>query len=438
MSSPREATAQHIEVTATPTVVPDDLLRQIIGVGQVDVLISVATLDHAAGISAIVRSVRACMQTCYPRLRTALLHLDRGSRDGTPLAAMQAWEEGGRVRSGSGLRTTHFIESTIDAASDGDIARVLLAAADLLQVRALVVLDADVEPDGSGDAAALAAPILDGPADVVAPRYARGPADGLLVSQLVRPLTQAVFCRTLSEPLLPSFASSGRFAAHAIYQAWNRTAAERGTRYWIAAEALAGDFEVRQCDCSARRPWPTPSAPALPELFMPAVTSVFSCIDTHADAWRARTDCQAIPTDGAGQCVEAGSPTTARLEWHQAFARDMKNIGDVLSSILEPDTWATLQVTYADPSDVRFPDEVWAAVLTDFVLAFHHGVMRRDHIVQALLPLYRARSAAFAEGHGRDSAATAQAALVALASSVERTRPRLVRHWANQPEVQHG
>ena len=68
----------------TDSTLPDVLLRQLIAVGQVDVLVGLPTLNNAATIMDVVRAVHVSFTRDFPRLRTVMINSDGGSTDGTP------------------------------------------------------------------------------------------------------------------------------------------------------------------------------------------------------------------------------------------------------------------------------------------------------------------------------------------------------------------
>ena len=57
----------------------DALLRQLIAVGQVDILVGLPTLNNAATIVDVVRAVHVCFTRDFPRLRTVLINSDTRS-----------------------------------------------------------------------------------------------------------------------------------------------------------------------------------------------------------------------------------------------------------------------------------------------------------------------------------------------------------------------
>jgi hypothetical protein len=69
------------------------------------------------------------------------------------------------------------------------------------------------------------------------------------------------------------------------------------------------------------------------------------------------------------------------------------------------------------------------ATVYQFLAAYHEGVMRREHLTQALLPLYLGRTGSFVLEHARSSPAAVDAALEALGQQFERAKPYLVQRW---------
>lgn len=421
-------------------IIPDAMLRRIIDVGQVDVLVTLSTWEQADAVARLVPAVRAAFRTFYPRLRTALLLIDRGSQDATIGAAAQAWDAAARDRASRDLRTAHFIQCVIEHTNDGEAARVALAAADLLQARALISLDPELDPAGPDDVASFGAPVLDGRVDLVAPIHARGPDDGLLLTQVIRPLTRATFSRHLAEPLLPAFSCSGQFAANATQRAWNLTAAHRATRFWIAAEAMTGEWAISQIPF-ASAPVRAPRSLSLQELFTGVLQSVWSSIDDLAERWLTSAGNEPVAASDGDSPADSESAVGfpgAVAGWRQSFIEDVENLREIYAQILSSRTWQALKHTAAPPQSRLFSDALWAATLADFILAFHHSVMQRDHIAQALLPLYRARVGSFLDAHGKASMADAERAFEALALCVARQRGRIIKQWSGQHEGHHG
>ena len=76
--------------------------------------------------------------------------------------------------------------------------------------------------------------------EFLAPRYRRHPRDGVLITQLVRPLVRALYGVGLDEPLGAEFGCSGRFASHCLEQdIWDHESARFAIDLWLRTEAAA-------------------------------------------------------------------------------------------------------------------------------------------------------------------------------------------------------
>src|SRR5262249_58637932 len=76
----------------------------------------------------------------------------------------------------------------------------LFAAAELLDAKAVAVLDPDATSLDAEWVAALVRPVLRERFDYVSPVFPRARTEGLLVTQLVRPLVRAAYGHRVAEP----------------------------------------------------------------------------------------------------------------------------------------------------------------------------------------------------------------------------------------------
>jgi hypothetical protein len=149
-------------------------------VGQVDVLVGLPTLNHSDSVGPVVRAAHVAFNRELARERTALVNVDGGSADGTPDIVRDASiVERETLVASQSLRTRHRISGPYHGVPGKAAAlRTVFAAADLLQARAVVVLDPEIASVTPESVAALARPALAGEADFVSPAYARHPLDG--------------------------------------------------------------------------------------------------------------------------------------------------------------------------------------------------------------------------------------------------------------------
>src|ERR1700746_211647 len=62
----------------------DDFLRQLINVGEVDILVGLRTHNNADTIEPVIRAIQSGILQCFPRERVAIVNADGGSQDKTP------------------------------------------------------------------------------------------------------------------------------------------------------------------------------------------------------------------------------------------------------------------------------------------------------------------------------------------------------------------
>ena len=134
------------------SVLTDDFLRQLINVGEVDILIGVPTHNNAKTIGSIVETIRAGIVKFFPRQRAAIINVDGGSRDGTPeLVVSAAIDDVRRSFNLSTLRTLHsFSTQYANSPARGTALRTILAAAELLRAKGCAVISPEstqITPD---------------------------------------------------------------------------------------------------------------------------------------------------------------------------------------------------------------------------------------------------------------------------------------------------
>jgi len=66
------------------SILTDEFLRQLINVGEADILVGVPTYNNAATVGQVVQTVRAGLLKYFPRERAVIVNADGGSRDHTP------------------------------------------------------------------------------------------------------------------------------------------------------------------------------------------------------------------------------------------------------------------------------------------------------------------------------------------------------------------
>src|SRR5207237_2828871 len=80
----RPGLREHLEgVLPEETILTDDFLRELINVGEVDILIGVPTYNDAKTVGQVVQAIRAGLLKYFPRQRAVIVNADGGWRDGS-------------------------------------------------------------------------------------------------------------------------------------------------------------------------------------------------------------------------------------------------------------------------------------------------------------------------------------------------------------------
>jgi len=415
---------------ADESLLSDDLLRQLVALGHVDVLVGIPTLNNATTVVDVVRAAQAGLGKYFPRARSVIFNADSGSDDGTPVLVRDATtDDTGTVTASRPLRTTQRITTPYHGLpGKGSAMRMIFAVADLLSADAIVALDPDVTSVTPEWISALVRPVREGQADLVAPLYSRAAVDGPLVTQLVRPLVRAAYGWRVQEPLMGEFGCSRRFVAHCLERSWGTGVIPDGVDLWMSGEALANGFRPGQAALGPRLLAHARKPPGLPDVFQQVMDAVCSCLELHAGYWLSRGPAEPVPCYGTlPGAVELGPrPDVTRMA--ESFARDVSALNPVLATILSAPTLAGVTAAAATRPLV-YPDELWAATVFEFLLAYHRAVMTREHVTQTLLPLYLGRTASFLLQHGSSGPAVVHDALESLGLAFEQAKPQAAAQW---------
>ena len=143
----------------------------------------------------------------------------------------------------------------------------------------------------------LITPITRGDVEFLAPCHRRHPRDGVLITQLVRPLVRALYGVALDEPLGAEFSCSGRFASHCLEQdIWDHEVARFAIDLWLRTEAVAEGFAVGQI----WRPATTAAGARtkLREAVQQVVLALIESLRAHDSFWKATNGVVELPHVG--------------------------------------------------------------------------------------------------------------------------------------------
>lgn len=416
----------------------DEFLRQLISVGDVDLIVGVPSFNDAATIPRVVQAVEEGVLRSYRRERIALVNVDGGSRDGTPEALLEASllaKRDGRVV--ELLRTLRWITATSgNNGAPGSTLHAILAAADLLHAKACAVISASSENATAAWTETLLSPIYRERCDFVAPLYGRHKYDGLLTRNLLYPLTRAVFHKGMRELRASEFAFSGNLASHCLAQEdWYNDAVQGGAEMWMAIQAMANSYRCCQAFLGAK---PRAAGGAgVVNLIRSTLGGLFRCLEVTESLWLAdpAPEEQAVQTIGPDHQLSNEAVRIDRKKFLEMFKSGTKELAAILSVILDADTHAELtRLAAAGESEFRLGNALWVRIVYECAAAYHHSVMNREHLVQAMIPIYRGRVCSFLAQHRSSNAEAMEADLEDLCREFANQRAFFVERWKKKRE----
>ncbi len=417
---------------ADETFLTDDFLRQLINVGEVDILVGVPTHNNAKTIGSIVETIRAGILRFFPRERAAIINADGGSRDGTPeLVVSAAIDDVRRTSKLYTLRTLHSISTQYAGGPARGIAlRTILAAAELLRAKACAVISPESTQITPEWLTTLLRPIYTEEFDLVLPTYSRHRFDGLLLTNLLYPMTRALYGLQIREPYALEFAFSGRLGSQFLAQnAWHDETARAGSETYFTLTAIAGGYRICQSFLGSKEHVERRSADLVPAMRQ-TVGALFSSLEPNFSGWSTRTGSQPIPTTGAEREFTLEPLRVNRKRLREMFSTGVAELESVFQSILSSSTLAELKrIASLEEGRFRYPSELWVRTVYEFAAAYHKSVISRDHIIQALAPLFRGRVFTFLVENRSGSAADVDENIESLCLEFERMKPYLLEIW---------
>jgi hypothetical protein len=410
------------------SVLSDALLRQLIAVGQVDILVGLPTLNNAATIVSVVRAVHECFTRDLSRLRTVMINSDGGSTDGTPDLIRDATFTGAdMVQTSHPLRTLHRVVAPYHGLPGKLRAlRTVFAAGELVQAKVVVVIDPSGPATTAERVTELIGPVARSDVEFLAPRYRRHPRDGVLITQFVRPLVRALYGVALDEPLGAEFACSGRFASHCLDEdIWSHETARFAIDLRLRTEALAKRFLVGQI-------WrPTTTAvgarTTLREAVRQVVLSLIESLHAHESFWLKADGIAELRTWGTDPIVAPDAATWDYQSLAEYARHDIVEIKPLLGEVLEPDVFARL---VDDGPGSQLDNELWVRSVYAFAVAVRQERIRVEHLAEMFAPLYMWRASAFMSHTASEPPAVVQARLDSLCEMFLRLKPALVARWS--------
>jgi hypothetical protein len=262
--------------------------------------------------------------------------------------------------------------------------------------------------------------------DLTTAHYNLGPREGLVNSAILYPVTRALFSTRPRFPLAIDLGLSLRMAERLAAAAQRFTADGQNDAFlWPLSEAAAASYSIAEVNAGPRTQ-PQPVAPDLNTLLAQIAGSLFADVDAKAAFWQRARGVQ--PPYPIAQSTPIAEPPPDIASMLEAFRFAYTNLHEIWSLVLPPNSLLGLKkLSLMRPESFRMPDNLWARIVYDFILAYRLRTLNRGHLLGALTPLYLAWAASHLTLIGTGTAPEKHIQDVALA--FETDKPYLVSRW---------
>jgi glucosylglycerate synthase len=440
---------------------------EISRLGRADIMVGIPSFKNAATIGYVVRAAQAGLVQYFPDLHPVVVNSDAGSADGTGRVVVETEppdyiEQILLVRPTNKLERVSLTYPEIDGiGGKGAALRTIFEMAAALEVQALVVVDSDLRSIVPEWIELLAGPILKGGYDFVAPLYARYKYDGTITNTVTYPLTRALYGHRIRQPIGGDFGVSGDLVRHYLAQEdWTDDVSRFGIDIWMTTSALAGGFAVCQTRLGAKIHDPKDPGSDLGPMFRQVVGTILRLAIRYPDHWLGIRGSHDVPAYGFERIIEPppldvntirlltefhqGSLTLAD-RWREMFApanvemvlvlaEEAGRLADAARARLGlGGDAASTTATTAEMADAlaafHFPDDVWARLIYDLVIAARRGDVLVEVMVAALVPIYFGRVGSFVIENRAMTTDQAEERVERQAREFELLKPYLVERW---------
>lgn len=247
---------------------------------------------------------------------------------------------------------------------------------------------------------------------------------------LLYPMTRAIYGYGVREPYASEFAISSRLATDFMsHNAWNDECGRAGSEICLTIAAITGKYRLCQRFLGAKAPAHR-NTKDLVLAMRQTVGALFSALDGNFQFWSTAPASEPVPAFGTQTEVTLDSVRINRKQLREMFVHGVSELQPVFQSILSPSTLSELQrIAGLDLTQFNYPADLWARTVFEFAASYHKSVINRDHIIQALVPLFRGRALTFLLENRDGSEQDVENNVESLCGEFERLKPYLLQVW---------
>jgi len=386
-----------------------------------EIIVGIPSYMEADNIDFVTRQVDKGLTKYFCNYRSLIVNVDNNSEDDTKGVFLSTetntpkWyistRKGVRGKGNNLLNLFHFARKQSD-------------------LKATIVVDADLKSITPEWIKFLGEAILKG-YDYALPRYARHQFDGTITNHICYPLLYGLLGEDIRQPIGGEFGFSPMLIDYWLQQKWHPTTRQYGIDIFMTLNAVIGKFKISEVVLGSKIH--KASAPKLGPMFTQVVTTFFEKIISIQPEWIS------TPVVRPNSKRKFGFK---RLDSPQRLHIDIRELKEklraeyflrenLLKRYLNDYTISRLNnMFHQDFFNVDIL--MWTQIIYQLLFAFDMGSARqKKEIVEAIKPLYFARSVTFDYQTWRYSIEYAEEAILQQAKAFASQKPYLLGLYLN-------
>jgi glycosyltransferase involved in cell wall biosynthesis len=396
---------------------------------RADIVIGIPSYSEAETIAYPTTQASIGLLQYFGGKTAVIINCDNNSSDGTKEAFLNTPTEVPKI----------YLSTPPGVRGKGNNLMNLFAKVDELKAGACIVIDADLQSITPRWVRSLIEPLFMD-FGFVAPLYVRHKYDGTITNNIAYPLLRSLYGRRVRQPIGGDFGISGKLVR--IYlerEFWNEEISQFGIDIWMTIQAISHGIPI--CQSYMGRPkihrLKDPGADLGP-MFSQVVGTIFGMLAPCEPCWRGVkwSKPTAVFGFGLGES-EQPPPVEVNAEGlYRRFSEGLTQFQEVWQRVLAPEVFAKLmEVVEIGREHFDFPSQLWAHILFDYAMGYHHFDGERETLLASLIPLYFGKVCSFVLRTERMSIQEAEEYIEEQCMVFEATRPYLDERWGRKGDA---
>ena len=369
----------------------EETREQLGRIGTANVVLGIPTFNNRETIGRIAEASLAALGNHLASQSAVIVNADGASKDGTPERLREVIGDKVPLLQ---VRYPMYPVRRLSAPLAGvpgrqEAAGSIFQLARQLGAGVCAVCDADLENVTGEWIDRLVSPVLDDGIDLVVPCYLRHKFDGMLNSGIVSPFLRALYGRRLRQPVGADLAFSAKLMDFYAGQENSNGDAPSLIDPWNTVPVIANGFRIGQTFLGPRAVHPREVAPDLSDTLRQVLATVFDPLERTAAFWQKVRGSEEVAWFGPPLEVNCDPAEINVKRMIDSFRLGCQDLAGIWNLVLPPATLLELRRMLRLPdTEFCFHDDTWARTVYDFALGYHLRAIGRDHLLQAMTPLY--------------------------------------------------